>query len=136
MNSWTDDSISQSTNQPINHSFIHSINQSVNQSVNQSINQSMKWMNWMSWINWMNELIENVNFCQNLSFFCLKNSINQSKIINHQSINHDWLIDFLCVKIDRFGGFYIIKLCQKIKFLSEKWQKNFIFGQKCQFFTN
>ena len=107
----------------------------------------------------MNELIENVNFCQNLSFFCLKNSINQSKIINHQSIkewmidwlidwlksssqsinqsiNHDWLIDFLCVKIDRFGGFYIIKLCQKIKFLSEKWQKNFIFGQKCQFFTN
>ena len=90
----------------------------------------------------MNELIENVNFCQNLSFFCLKKSINQSKLIKQSinqfmndwlidwlkssinqsknewmndwlidwliEVNHDWLIDFLCVKIDRFGGFYII----------------------------
>ena len=119
-------------------------------------------MNEMNELNELNKLNEWIDWkCQFLSkfvFFLLKklnqsiknnqSSINQrmndwlidwlkssSQSIN-QSINHDWLIDFLCVKIDRFGGFYIIKLCQKIKFLSEKWQKNFIFGQKCQFFTN
>ena len=112
-------------------------------------------MNELNELNKLNEWIDwKCQFLSKFVFFLLKklnqsiknnqSSINQrmndwlidwSQAVN-QSINHDWLIDFLCVKIDRFGGFYIIKLCQKIKFLSEKWQKNFIFGQKCQFFTN
>ena len=115
-------------------------------------------MNEMNELNELNKLNEWIDWkCQFLSKFVifLLKKVNQSIKINQssinqrmndwlidllksssQSINHDWLIDFLCVKIDRFGGFYIIKLCQKIKFLSEKWQKKFIFGQKCQFFTN